>query len=239
MRELFDASRLLTSLIHYPSGIILIAGGMESGKTTTAYALVEQINLNHSRRIVILGMEYPMTSKMSLVSHLVEGIDCSSLAEGLRIAAAMDPNVVLVPDLPDGETVTEALRRAQIALVIATVHAGTARDALRMVVRLTAPQESVTRLRLAGSLQALIAQRLIQRGFEQGRVPAHEILLGQPDVWERIAAGDDDVADMIEQGRATGMCTMDDSVIHLCIRGQISRDSARESLSDPGFLPEV
>ena len=218
-------------------GLILVAGDATSGKVTTAYAMLNHINLNRSERVHVLSRvpSYELRSKMSLVTQQTVGIDVVSYESSLQSIADTDIDVVVVDDVPPAGAAVAVLRLAeQGRLVIAMAPASNVDAALKTVVDRTQLPRDVACSTLSRVLQASIAQRLLT-GLA-GRVAVHEVLIATQEVRERLATGVTDMRDIMEQQPFVGMQTMDRSIVDAYHRGVLSYDTAASHVRNPKDL---
>ncbi len=220
-----------------PRGLVLVTGPTGSGKSTTLAAMVDYIN--SCKYLHILTIEDPIEfvhdSKKCLVNQREVHRDTLGFAEALRSALREDPDVVLVGEMRDLETIRLALTAAETGhLVFGTLHTSSAAKTIdRIVDVFPAEEKSMVRSMLSESLQAVVSQTLLKR-TGGGRVAAHEIMIGTPAIRNLIR--EDKVAQMyssIQTGGALGMQTLDMSLKMLLDQGVISRESAREKAKVP------
>ncbi|MDD2059903.1 type IV pilus twitching motility protein PilT [Pseudomonas sp. GD03860] len=214
------------------SGLVLVTGPTGSGKTTTLAALLD--HLNRERALHILTLEDPIefihSPQRSLISQREVGRHSRGFAQALRASLRQDPDVIMLGELRDQETIRLALTAAETGhLVLATVHTGSAAKTIDRLVDVFAAQEKqLVRAMLAEALQAVVSQVLVAR-TGGGRIAAHEVLLATPAVRNLVREGK--VAQLystIQTGGALGMQTLDSCLQGLLQRGLISPDSARE-----------
>jgi twitching motility protein PilT len=209
-------------------GLILVTGPTGSGKTTTLGSMIDFINAK--RRCNIITLEDPIEvlhpDKLSLVSQREVGVDTHSFAEGLRRALRQDPDVILIGEMRDSETVEAALAAAETGhLVLSTLHTIDATETINRVIDFFPPHhQKQIRLILAGSLRGIVSQRLLPRADEKGRVAAIEILLNTERVFDRIVDPDltFELNEVIADGEYYGMQTFDQAIMRLYQRNMIS-----------------
>ncbi|MEZ5813227.1 MAG: type IV pilus twitching motility protein PilT [Alphaproteobacteria bacterium] len=215
-------------------GIILVTGPTGSGKSTTLASMVNHINLTMSKHILTIEdpVEFFHESKKSLVNHREVGTDTSSFARALKSALREDPDVILVGEMRDYETISLALTAAETGhLVFATLHSNSAAKTIDRVIDVfpTGDKEMV-RAMLASSLQGVVAQTLVRRADGGGRVGAFEILVGTNAVRNLIRENQiPQMYSMMQTGSRYGMVTMQDSIADLFESGIIDKDEARRA----------
>ncbi|MCP6696785.1 type IV pilus twitching motility protein PilT [Pseudomonas donghuensis] len=213
-------------------GLVLVTGPTGSGKSTTLAALVDHLNRERPLHIVTLEdpIEFIHSSQRSRISQREIGRHSHGFAQALRAALRQDPDVIMLGELRDPQTIRLALTAAETGhLVLATVHTGSAAKTIdRLVDVFAAEEKQLVRAMLAESLQAVVSQVLVER-VGGGRVAAHEILLATPAVRNLVREGK--VAQLysaIQTGGAQGMQTLDGCLQGLVRQGLVSPDSARE-----------
>lgn len=220
-------------------GIILVTGPTGSGKSTTLASMVNHINSHESKHILTIEdpVEFFHTSKKSLVNHREVGTDTHSFARALKSALREDPDVILVGEMRDHETVSLALTAAETGhLVFGTLHSSSAAKTIDRVIDVfpTGDKEMV-RAMLAGSLQGVVAQTLLKRADGSGRVGAYEILVGTNAVRNLIRENQvPQMYSMMQTGSRYGMVTMEDAISDLLESGTIDKDEARSALMRTG-----
>jgi len=215
-------------------GIILVTGATGSGKSTTLASLINHINLNMDKHIITIEdpVEFFHQSKRSLINHREIGRDTFSFARALKSSLREDPDVILVGEMRDYETISLALTAAETGhLVLATLHASAAAKAVdRIIDVFPTGDKPMARTMLAGSIQGVVSQRLLSRA-SGGRVAAFEILVGTNAVRNLIRENQiPQIYSMIQTGSRYGMITMDDYVRNLLEQGAITREEARSAL---------
>lgn len=203
------------SLLHHREGLILITGATGSGKSTTLAALIGEINQQQRRHILTLEdpVEYLHGSVQSLIQQREKGQHFNCFGAGLRAALREDPDVILLGELRDAETIQLALTAAETGhLVLATLHTrGAAQAVERLVDVFPGNEKSLVRSQLAGSLQAVIAQRLV--AAKKGRVALFEVLVNSPAVANLIREGKThQLPALLQTGSQLGMQTFEQSL---------------------------
>ncbi len=225
------------SIADVPRGLVLVTGPTGSGKSTTLAAMMDYLNSTKYQHILTVEdpIEFVHESKKSLINQREVHRDTHGFNEALRSALREDPDIILVGELRDLETIRLALTAAETGhLVFGTLHTTSAAKTIDRVVDVFPAQEkSMVRSMLSESLQAVISQTLLKK-IGGGRVAAHEIMLGTPAIRNLIR--EDKVAQMysaIQTGGSIGMQTLDSCLKGLLAKGLISRDSAREKAKTP------
>ncbi|RRV27951.1 MULTISPECIES: type IV pilus twitching motility protein PilT [Pseudomonas] len=220
-----------------PRGLVLVTGPTGSGKSTTLAAMLDYLNSNKYHHILTIEdpIEFVHESKKCLVNQREVHRDTHGFSEALRSALREDPDIILVGEMRDLETIRLALTAAETGhLVFGTLHTTSAAKTIDRVVDVfPAEEKSMVRSMLSESLQAVISQTLLKK-IGGGRVAAHEIMIGTPAIRNLIR--EDKVAQMysaIQTGGALGMQTLDACLKTLVSRGLVSRDSAREKAKSP------
>ncbi|MFT6309950.1 MAG: twitching motility protein PilT [Porticoccus sp.] len=220
-----------------PRGLILVTGPTGSGKSTTLAAMVDYINENKYEHILTIEdpIEFVHESKKCLVNQREVHRDTRSFNEALRSALREDPDIILVGELRDLETIRLALTAAETGhLVFGTLHTTSAAKTIdRIVDVFPAAEKDMVRSMLSESLQAVISQTLLKK-TGGGRIAAHEIMLGTPAIRNLIREAK--VAQMysaIQTGGAVGMQTLDQCLEDMVGKNMVSRDVAREKASNP------
>ena len=220
-----------------PRGLVLVTGPTGSGKSTTLAAMMDYLNSTKYQHILTVEdpIEFVHESKKCLINQREVHHDTHGFNEALRSALREDPDIILVGELRDLETIRLALTAAETGhLVFGTLHTTSAAKTIDRVVDVfPAEEKSMVRSMLSESLQAVISQTLLKK-IGGGRVAAHEIMLGTPAIRNLIR--EDKVAQMysaIQTGGSLGMQTLDSCLKGLLAKGLISRDSAREKAKTP------
>lgn len=209
-------------------GLILVTGPTGSGKTTTLAAMIDRINETRSCHIVTLEdpIEYLHRHKKSIVNQREIGSDSPSFASALRAALRQDPDVILVGEMRDLETVATAITAAETGhLVLATLHTGSAVQSIDRIIDMFPPyQQNQVRSQLADVLIGVITQRLLPRADGKGRVAAAEILVATPAVRNLIREGKTyQIISLMQTGSRYGMQTMEMAIQDLFEKGIIDR----------------
>ena len=224
-------------------GLILVTGPTGSGKTTTLASMIDHINA--PRPVNIVTIEDPVEvvhhDKKAIVSQREIGTDTRDFAQAMRRVLRQDPDVILVGEMRDAETVWAGLAAAETGhLVLSTLHTADTVDTVNRLVDFFPPgQHEQIRLSLATSLQGIVSQRLIPRALGHGRVPAVEIMINTGRVAERIidpGKSGDSLYEVVADGEYYGMQTFDQSLLRLYKDGQIDLRTALEGATNPSDL---
>lgn len=234
---------VLNKFTKFPQGIVLVTGPTGSGKSTTLAAMVDQINKNERRHIITVEdpIEYTHTSQKSVIVQREVHYDTYSFSAALRSALREDPDVVLIGEMRDLETISAALTIAETGhLVLATLHTNSAAQTIDRIIDVFPPhQQPQIRAELSTILQAIVAQRLVP-ALGGGRVAAAEVLVATPAVRNIIREGKTQQLDaVIQTGAEFGMQGMDSTLAKLIHAGTISYDEARNYSVDLNELDRL
>ncbi len=220
-------------------GLIIVTGTTGSGKSTTLASMIEHMNANRVDNILTIEdpIEYIYRDKKCIVTQREVGADTESFAAALRHALRQDPDIIQLGEIRDLDTMSIALTAADTGhLVLSTLHTLNAVETLSRIISFFPPhQHDQIRLLLAGTLKAVICQRLLSRCDIPGRVPAVEVLVSTAAVRDCIMTKEKtiDIPELIEQGRQYGMVSFDQSIMHLYRSGLISFEEAMIQCSNP------
>jgi len=220
-----------------PRGLVLVTGPTGSGKSTTLAALIDLVNETRADHIVTVEdpIEFLHNHKKSIINQREVGHDTHSFAAALKHVLRQDPDVILVGELRDLETISVALTAAETGhLVFATLHTQDAAQTIDRVIDVFPPhQQDQVRVQLASTLQGVVCQTLVKRASGSGRVVATEVLVTTPAVGNLIREGKTyQIASSMQAGRDLGMHTMDQHLAELVNSGKILRDAAIEKAHD-------
>lgn len=232
--------KVIEKVSHNERGLVLVTGTTGSGKSTTLAAMIDYINTNRTAHIMTIEdpIEFLHRDKKSIVNQREVGFDTTGFAPALRAALRQDPDVILVGEMRDFETIEIALTAAETGhLVFSTLHTLDAAETITRIVTSFPPyQQNQVRLQLAGIIRGIISQRLIPRKDGKGRVPSVEVMVSTARTRDCVADRDKlgELRDAMAQGYQTyGMQTFDQSLMQLYKQGLISYEDALRNCSNP------
>ncbi|HJO05545.1 MAG TPA: type IV pilus twitching motility protein PilT [Acidobacteriota bacterium] len=234
---------VLSNVAEANRGLVLVTGVTGSGKSTTLAAMIDHINRNRCRHIITIEdpIEYVHVDRDSLVTQRQLGLDTNSFADALRAALRQDPDVILIGEMRDRETIDAAVLAAETGhLVFSTLHTVDAPETLNRILATYPPyQQEQVRTQLADVMRAVVSQRLLNRINGEGLVPAVEVLINSKFVSEciRDATRTSRIREaMADGGNRYGMQTFDQSILSLCQRELISEEVAIAAATVPSDL---
>jgi twitching motility protein PilT len=241
--ESLNMPPLLEELTTRRSGLILVTGPTGSGKSTTLAALIDAINAKQPRHIILIEdpIEFVHRSKVGFISQREIGTHTESFAAALHGAVREDPDVILVGEMRDHETVSMTLTAAEMGfLVFGTLHTnGAGKTIDRLVDIFPEERQGLVRNQLANSLVAVISQLLLPSSDGKGRVAACETLVATPAFRKLVREGNNHlVASYMQQHRAQGCVSMDDAIVQRVKAGLVNRSDAVHYLRDTGRLAQ-
>jgi twitching motility protein PilT len=231
----------LHTLAEKPRGLVLVTGPTGSGKSTTLASLIDEVNRTRAEHILTIEdpIEFVHRHKRCIVNQREIGVDAPSFAEGLRAALRQDPDVILVGEMRDLETIATALTAAETGhLVLGTLHTQSASSTVDRIIDVFSPeQQEQVRMQIAGSLQGIITQALLPTAAGTGRVPALEILLPDDATRNLIRQGKvEQIYTIMQTGTQRGMQTMEQALAELTLRHVVTLDAALARSSRPDQL---
>lgn len=236
--EKLGVPRSVIDLYNRKRGLILVTGPTGSGKSTTLAAIIDKLNTNREAHVITLEdpIEYLHTHKKAIVNQREIGLDTNSYVNALRAALREDPDVILVGEMRDFDTISVAITAAETGhLVLSTLHTIGAASTVDRVIDVFPPhQQQQIRVQLANVLESVISQQLIPTADGKGRVAAFEVLHTNPAVRNLIREGKThQLASVMQTNKKAGMMTMDDSIYTLYSEYKIDRESAVQFAQDP------
>ena len=232
-------TEILQKLAGNTRGLVLVTGPTGSGKSTTLATMIDYINSTRKCHILTLEepIEYLHKHRMSIVNQREIGTDSMSYAASLRAALREDPDVILVGEMRDPETISTAITAAETGhLVLSTLHTLGASQTIDRIIDVFPPyQQDQIRVQLASMLKGVMSQQLLIKSDNQGRCLAHEIMINSPAISNLIREGKTfQIGSHIQTGRGQGMQAMDASLVSLYKQGFISM----EQVINHSFVPE-
>ena len=234
---------IVRELAFSPRGLILVTGRTGSGKSTTLAAMIDSLNRVTTRNVITVEdpIEFLHRDRMSFIHQREVGLDTHSFIDGLRYVMRQDPDIILVGEIRDLETMNTALTAADTGhLVLSTLHTTDVVQTLQRIISFYPPhQHDEIRLSISSNLRAVISQRLIPRSDGTGRVPAIEVLISTPTIREYILTPDK--TPMLHSAVAEGMTqygmqTFDQAVLGLMRDGLITEEEALKNCNNPNEL---
>jgi len=234
----------LETLTDKPRGLILVTGPTGSGKSTSLAAMINHININKALHIITIEdpIEYLHTHKQSLINQRELGGDTKSFANALRASLREDPDVLLVGEMRDMETISLAITAAETGhLVFATLHTNNAAESVDRIIDVFPPgQQEQIRVQLSNNLQAIITQQLLPRAGAPGRIPANEIMTASPAIRNLIReAKTHQIPSMIQTSANLGMITMDQCLRDLYLKGYVTLEEIFSRCQNPDELKKM
>ncbi len=224
---------VISEFVMRPRGLILVTGPTGSGKSTSLAAMIDHVNENRSAHVITVEdpIEYVHEHKRCMINQREVGADVDSFAGSLRAALREDPDVILVGEMRDFETITAAVTAAETGhLVMSTLHTTSAADTVNRIIDVfPAHQQAQIRTQLAATLVGIVTQTLVPKADESGRVAVTEILVATDAVSAMIRDGKTHmIPSAIQTGRAMGMVSLDQSLAKYVNEGVITIDAALE-----------
>jgi twitching motility protein PilT len=237
--EQLGLPEVVRGLAEEQRGIVLVTGTTGSGKSTTLAAMIDHINQTRAGHIITLEdpIEYLHEDKRSIVNQREVGSDTKGFARAMKRVLRQDPDVILIGEMRDEETVRTALSAAETGhLVLSTVHTLDATETINRIIDFFPPHlQHQARVMLAGTLRGAVAQRLVPDVTGEGRVPASEVLVVTGRVQDLILNPDETgkITEVIAEGEYYGMRTFDQSLLGYAMAGQITEETAMDFASNP------
>ena len=230
--------QIAAELVTKPRGLVLVTGPTGSGKSTTLASMIDVVNQTRPAHIVTVEdpVEFEHTSKRALIHQREIGSDTASFSEALRRVLRQDPDIILIGELRDPESISTALTAAETGhLVLSTLHTQSAAKSInRIVDAFPSDQQNQVRTQLGDTLRGIITQTLLPRAQHEGRVIATEVLVNTPAIANLIREGEiSQIYSMLQAGGGIGMHTLDQDLKRLVENGTISLALAKEVAEDP------
>ncbi|MBW2574035.1 MAG: type IV pilus twitching motility protein PilT [Deltaproteobacteria bacterium] len=241
--EQLGLPEVISKLASLPRGLVLVTGPTGSGKSTTLSSIIDVANRTRKDHIITVEdpIEFVHQSKSCIINHREVGLHTKSFSTALRGALREDPDIILVGEMRDLETISLAIEAASTGhLVFSTLHTSSAAKTVDRIIEVfPADQQNQIRSTLSDGLRAIIAQVLFKRVDKKGRSPALEILIATPAVRNLVREGKThQIASTIQTGKKYGMRLLDDSIMDMLNNGWISADDAYAKSNDKGkFRP--
>lgn len=232
---------ILEKLADKPQGLILVTGPTGAGKSTTLAAMIDYVNRKRAKHIITLEdpIEYIHGNQQSIINQREVGTDTNSFANGLRAALRQDPDIILLGEMRDLETISTAITAAETGhLVLATLHTSSAPQTIERIIDVfPAGQQTQIRIQLASVLAGIISQRLFPKADGKGRIAATEILVNHSSVANLIRNEKvHQIKNVIQTSRSLGMHTLDMSIQSLLASGTITSEHAAPYLTTVGEM---
>lgn len=238
-----DLPPVLSKICMFANGLILVTGVTGSGKSTSLAAMIDEINATRPLHIVTVEdpLEFVHADQRAIITQREVGHDTLSFSNALRGALRQDPDVILIGEMRDPETVRTALASAETGhLVLSTLHTVDALETLNRILDFFEPHQQLqVRKQIASTLRAVVSQRLVPRKEGGGRCVAAEILIGNRTVRDHIEQGKSfkEIGKLIEEGHDQyGMQTFDQALYDLYSKGSISAETALHNATSPRDL---
>lgn len=231
----------IKDMVERPNGLVLVTGPAGSGKSTTLASIIQYLNTNKALHIITIEdpIEYIHTHKKSIITQREIGTDTNSFQDALKYALRQDPDVILIGEMRDPETIMIAAQAAETGhLVLSTLHTSNAVQAISRILDVfTGENRRQMQLLLASNLRGILSQRLISRTDTEGRVPAVEVMFLTPTIGSLILEENiNDIYKFIAEGANEGMQTMNQSLYRLFSEGIISY---KDAISNSDFPNEL
>ncbi len=242
--EALSLPPVLKEFTTIPKGLVLVTGPTGSGKSTTLASMLDYVNQTQQRHLITLEdpIEFMHTNKKCVFTQRQLGMDTDTFPNGLKYALRQDPDIILIGEMRDRETISSALKAAETGhLVFSTLHTTDAVQTINRIINAFEPYErEPVRLQIAATLQGTIAQKLMKRAEGKGRVPATEVLVVTPAVRDYIARDEiDNIYQLLDTGDFDGMMSMNMSLYKLVKNNLITPDEAIEASNSPNELQQM
>ena len=235
---------VINSFAKFPSGLVIVTGPTGSGKSTTLASIINEINTNEYKNIITIEdpIEYIFDCKRSMVSQRQIGPDVLSFADGVKYALRQDPDVILIGEIRDVETMDAALKAAETGhLVLATLHTNDAIQTVNRIVNLfDESNRELARRRVAETLRAVVSQKLVYSKEKDKRYPACEIMIVTPTIKDYILKQEtEEIYRLISSNASEGMTSLNQSLSELVKAGLISSDEAMVASNEKNEMSKM
>jgi twitching motility protein PilT len=230
---------VVRTLAEEPRGIILLTGTTGSGKSTTLAAMIDHINSTRARHVVTMEdpIEYLHRDKLSIINQREVGADTESFARAMKRVLRQDPDVILIGEMRDEETVRTALSAAETGhLVMSTLHTLDASETINRIIDFFPPHlQQQARVMLASTLKGAVSQRLVPRSDQEGRIAVSEVMVVTGRIQDLILNPEETgkITEVISEGDFYGMQTFDQALLGYVTAGMVSEEVAMETASSP------
>ncbi|MFH1012853.1 MAG: type IV pilus twitching motility protein PilT [Candidatus Peregrinibacteria bacterium] len=234
-------NQIAEKLANLPRGLVLVTGTTGMGKSTTLASIINYINLNHQKHIITIEdpIEFIYPQGKALITQREVNVHTHSFANAIRAALRQDPDVVMVGEMRDLETIAAAITLAETGhLVFSTLHTSDAAQTIDRIIDVFPPyQQQQIRAQLAGTLKGVLSQVLLPRADNQGRIAAREIMLVNDAIRNCIAKGQThQIYSMIQIAGQEGMMLMDQHLLELAEKGLVTPEEALSKAHDPDSM---
>lgn len=235
---------VLNSFAKYQNGLVIVVGPTGSGKSTTLASMINEININEAKNIITLEepIEYIFECKKSMVSQRQIGVDTENFANGVKYSLRQDPDVIFVGEIRDMETMDAALKAAETGhLVFATLHTNDAVQTINRIINMfDETHRSLARKRVAETLRATVAQKLVYSSAHDKRFPVCEIMIVTPTIKDYILKSNtEEIYKLVATNGSDGMCSLNQSLAALVSNELISPEEAMEHSNDENDLSKI
>lgn len=235
---------VIKSFAKYPSGLVIVTGPTGSGKSTTLASIINEINANEYKNVITIEdpIEYIFDCQKCMVSQRQIGPDVASFANGIKFALRQDPDVILIGEIRDLETMDAAIKAAETGhLVLATLHTNGAIQTVNRIVNLFDESSRIlARKRISETLRAVVAQKLVYSQEKNKRYPACEIMIVTPTIKDYILKSDnEEIYRLISNNASEGMSTLNQALAKLVNEGMISDKEALNSTTNQNELSKI
>ncbi len=230
-------------LLNGKQGLILVTGPTGCGKSTTLAAMIEYINNNRNCNIITFEdpIEFLFKSKKSIIAQRQLGSDMKAFASGLKYAMRQDPDVIMVGEMRDLETIATTITLAETGhLVLATLHTYNSAQTIDRIIDIFPPhQQNQVRSQVSSTLKAVFSQRLLTTADQSGRVAAREVMLNNPAIANLIREGKiSQIKNTMDTSKEKGMMTIDSDIKRLYQEGKIEKEEAKINMENPESLKQ-